>query len=183
METRWGKMETVTDFIFLGSKITVDGDCSHKIEKRLLLGRKAMTNLNSISKSRDITFPTKFCIVKAMVFPVVVYGCESWTIKKAEHWRIDSFELRCWRRPWKGLESPLESKEIKPVNPKGNQPWSFFGRTDTETEALILWPHDVKNWLIWKAPDAEKDWRREEEGTTEDETVGWHHQLSEHEFE
>ena len=91
-------METVTDFIFLGSKITADGDCSHEIKRRLFLGRKAVTNLDSILKSRDITLPTKVCLVKAMVFPVVMYGCESWTIKKAEHWRIDAFELWCWRR-------------------------------------------------------------------------------------
>ena len=99
------KMETVTDFIFLGSKITADGDCSHKFERHLLLGSKAMTNLDSILKSRDITLSTKVCLVKAMVFPVVMYRCESWTLKKAEHWRIDAFELWCWRRllrvPWK----------------------------------------------------------------------------------
>ena len=96
-------METVADFIFLGSKITVDGDCSHDIKRRLLLGRKVMTNLDSILKSRDITLSTKVRLVKAMVFPVVMYGCESWTIKKAEHWRIDAFELWCWRLlrdPW-----------------------------------------------------------------------------------
>ena len=91
-------VETVSDLIFLGSKITADGDCSHEIKRRLLLGRKVMTNLDSIFKSRDITLPTKVCLVKAMVFPVVMYGCESWTIKKAEHWRIDAFELWCWRR-------------------------------------------------------------------------------------
>ena len=92
------KMETVTDFIFLGSKVTVDGDCSHEIKKRLLLGRKAMTNLDSVLKSRDITLPTKVHLVKALVFPVVMYGCERWTIKNAEHQRIDTFELWCWRR-------------------------------------------------------------------------------------
>ena len=107
-------METVTDLIFLGSKITADGDCSHEIKRRLLLGRKDMTNLRSILKSRDITLPTKVCIVKAMVFPVVKYGCESWTIKKAEYGRIDAFEL--WI-----LESPLDCKEIQSVNSKGNQ--------------------------------------------------------------
>ena len=110
-------VETVTDFIFLGSKITADGDCSHEIKRCFLLGRKAMTNLDSILKSRDITLPAKVHLVKAMVFPVVMYGCESWTIKKAEHQRIDAFELWCWRR----LESPLDYKEIKQVNPKGNQ--------------------------------------------------------------
>ena len=91
-------MEIVADFIFLGSKITVDGDCSHEIKRCLLLGRKVMANLDSILKSREITLPTKVCLVKAMVFPVVMYGCESWTIKKAEHQRIDAFELGCWRR-------------------------------------------------------------------------------------
>ena len=110
--------EAVTDFIFLGSKITVDGDCSHEIKRCLLLGRKTMTNLGSRLKSRDRTLLTKFHIVKAMVFPVVMYGCESWTVKKAEHRKIDAFELWYWRR----LKSPLDYKEIKPVNLKGNQP-------------------------------------------------------------
>ena len=104
-----GKVETVTDFIFLGSKITVDSDCSYKIKRRLLLGRKVMTNLDRIFKSRDITLPTKVRLVKAMVFPVVMYGCESWTLKKAEHWRIDALELWCWRRllrvPWTARRS------------------------------------------------------------------------------
>ena len=102
----------------LGSKITTDDDCSHEIKRHLLLGRKVMTNLDSILNSRDITLPTKICLAKAMVFPVVVYGCERWTIKKAEGGRTDAFHLLCWRR----LDSPLESKEMKPVNPKGNQP-------------------------------------------------------------
>ena len=109
-------METVTDFIFLGSKITADGDYSHELKRHLLLGKKVMTNLDSILKSRDITLLTKVCLVKAMVFPVVMYGCESWTIKKAECQRIDAFELWCWRRL---LRVPLDYKEIKPVNPKG----------------------------------------------------------------
>ena len=109
-------METVTDFIFLGSKITVDGDCSHEIKRHLLLGRKAMTNLDNILKSRDITWPTKVYTVKVMVFPVVMYGCESWTIKKAESLRIDAFKLWCW-----GRLLIVHSKEIKPVDPKGNQ--------------------------------------------------------------
>ena len=110
-------METVTDLIFLGSKITADADCSHEIKRRLLLGRKVMTNLDSILKSRDISLPTRVCLVKAMVFPVVMCGCESWTIEKAECRRLDAFQLWCWRR----LLSPLDCKEIKPVNPKGNQ--------------------------------------------------------------
>ena len=171
--------ETMTDFIFLGSKITADGDCSHEIKRRLLLGRKAMTNLDSMLKSRDITLLTKVHLVKAMVFPVVMYGCESWTIKKAEHRRIDAFELWYWRR----LESPFNCKEIQPVNPTGKQSWIFIRRTDAEAETPILWPPDVKNWLIWKDPGAGKDWRQEEKGTTEDEMVGWHHRLDRHEFE
>ena len=108
---------TVTDFIFLGSKITADGDCNHEIKRRLILGRKAMTNLDSILKSRDIALLTNVCIVKVMVFPVVMYGCESWTMKKAERQRIDALDLWCWRR----LDNPLDCKVIQPVNPKGNQ--------------------------------------------------------------
>ena len=126
---------------FLGSKITADGDCSHEIKRRLLLGRKVMTNLDSIFKSRDITLSTKVCLVKAMVFPVVMYGYEIWTIKKAGHWRIDAFELWCWRRL---LESPLDCVEIQTVHPKGHQSWLFIGRTD------VVWPPDAKSWLIWK---------------------------------
>ena len=115
-QTEEGKVETVTDFMFLGSKITADGDYSHKIKRHLLLRRKAMTNLDSVLKSKDITLSTKACIVKAMVFPEVMYRCESWTIKKAENQRIDAFKLWCWRR----FVSPLDSKEIRLVNPKGN---------------------------------------------------------------
>ena len=133
-----GKLETVSDFIFLSSKITADGDCSHEIKRHLLFGRKVMINLDRIFKSRDITLPTKVCLVKAMVYPVVMYRCESWTIKKAEHWRIDAFELWCWRRP-------SDCKEIKPVNPKGNQPWIFIGKTNAEAEPPILWPSDWKS--------------------------------------
>ena len=112
-------VETVSDFIFLGSKITADGDCSHEIKRCLLLGRKAMTNLDSIFKNRDITLATEVHLVKAMVFPVVMYGYESWTLKKAERQRIDSFELWCWRRL---LKSPLDCKEIQPVHSEGDQP-------------------------------------------------------------
>ena len=133
-------METVADLIFLGSKITAD-DCSHDIKRCLLLGRKVMTNLDSILKSRDITLPTKVRLVKATVFPVVIYGCESWTTKKAEHQRIDTFELWYWRR----LESPLNCREIQPVHPKGDQSWVFIGRTDAEAETPILWPPHVKS--------------------------------------
>ena len=135
-------VETVADFTFLGSKITADGDCSHAIKRHLLLGRKVMTNLDSILKSRDITLPTKVCLVKAMVFPVVMYGCESWTIKKAECQRIDAFELWCWRIL---LKSPLDCKEIQPVYPKGDQSWVFIGRTDIEAETPILRPPDAKS--------------------------------------
>ena len=113
-----------------------------------------------------------------MVLPVVVYGCESWTIKTAERRRIDAFELWCWRR----LESPLDCKEIQPVHPKGDQSWVFIGRTDVEAETPILWPPDAKNWLTGKDPDAGKDFGQEEKGTTEDEMVGWHHQLNGHRF-
>ena len=171
-------VETVTDVTFLGSKITADGDCSHEIKRCFLLGRKVMTNLDSILKRRDITLPTKAHLVKAMVFPGVMGGCESWTIKKAEHQR------RCF---WtvvleKTLESPLDCKEIKLVNPKGNQSWIFIGRTDVEAETPILWSPDVKKCLTGKDPDARKDWRQEK-GTTEDKMVGCHHRIDGHEFE
>ena len=140
-------VETVTDLIFLGSKIIADGDCSHEIKWCLLPGRKNMTNLNGVLKNRDITLPTKLCIVKAMVSLVVKYRCESWTIKEAEHRRTDAFELWCWRRLF-------DSKVIKPDNPKGNQCWIFTERTVAETEASKLWPPDEKSWLIRKDPDA-----------------------------
>ena len=132
-----------------------------KWKEHLLLGRKSVTSLDSISKSRDTTLLINVCVLKAMVFPAVVYRCESWSIKKAEHWRIDTFELVLE----KTLESPLGYKKIKRVHPKGNQPWIFIGRTDAEAEAPILWPPDAKNWLIGKDPDAGKDWRWEEKGT------------------
>ena len=119
-------------------------------------------------------------LVKAMVFPVVMYGCESWTVKKAEHWRIDAFELWCWRRL---LRVPWTAKEVQPVHPKGDQPWVFFGRTDAKAETPILWPPHVKNWRIWKDCDAEKDWGQEEKGITEDEMARWHHRLDGREFE
>ena len=167
-------VETVTDFILGGFKIIADGDCSHEIKRCMFLGRKVMINLDSILKSRDITLPTKVHLVKAMVFSVVTYGHESWTIKKAERQRIDAFELWCWRRL-------LDCKEIQPVHPKGNQSSICFGRTDVE--ASILRPPDVKSWLIRKDPDAGKDWRLEEHGVTEDEMVGWHHWPDGREFE
>ena len=135
-------METVTDFIFLGSKITIDSDCKHEIERCLLLGRKTMTKLDSILKSTDITLLTKVHLVKAMVFPGVMYGCENWTVKRAEHQRIDASELWCWRR----LKRPFDCKEMKSVNPKGNQSWILTGRTDAEAEAPILKPSVIKSW-------------------------------------
>ena len=116
------------------SKITADGDWSHEIKRCILLGRKVMTTLDSILISRDITLPTEVRLVKSMVFPVVMYGCESWTIQKAEHQRIDAFDLWCWRR----LESPLDCKEIQPVHPKGDHSWVFIGRTDAKAETPII---------------------------------------------
>ena len=147
-------METVNDFIFLGSKITADGDCSHEIKRYLLFGRKVMTNLDSILKSRDITLPTKVHLVKAMVFPELYYK-ESWVPKNWCFWTV---VLE------KTLESPLNCKVIQPVHPKGNQSWIFIGRIDDEAETSILWRPDAKNWLFWKDPDAGKDWRWEERG-------------------
>ena len=138
-------METVRDLIVLDSKITADADCSHEIKRCLLLGRKIMMNLDSILKSRDITLPTEFHLVKAMVFPLVMYGCESWTIKKTESQRIDGFELWCWRRlfrvPW--TERRSNQSILKKI-----QSWVFIGKTDVEAETPILWPPDAKSWLI-----------------------------------
>ena len=135
-------VETVSDFILGGSEITADGDCSHEIKRRLLLGRKVMTNLDSTLKSRDITLPAKVRVVKAMVFPMVMYGCESWTVKKAECQRIDAFELWCWRRL---LRVPWNCKEIQPVHSEGDQSRVFIGRTDAEAETPVLWPPHVKS--------------------------------------
>ena len=168
------------DFIFLGSRITTDGDCSREIKRCLLLGRKVMTNLESILKSRNITLPTKVPLVKVMVFPVV--NVWIWELNYKESWVPKNW---CF---WtvvleKTLENSLDNKEIQPVHPKGNQSWIFIGRTDVEAETPILWPPDTKNWFIWKDPDAGKYWRQEEKGTAEDEMVGWHHQVSGYEFE
>ena len=169
----------MSDFTFLGCKITADGNWSHEIKRRLLLGRKVMTNLVSILKSRDITLPTKVHLIS--------YGFSSshiwmWELDYKESWALKNW---CF---WtvvleKTLESPLDWKKIKPVHPKEKQPWISSGRTDAEAETPILWPPDAKNWLIWKDPDAGKDWRQEEKGTTEDELVGWHHWHDGHEFE
>ena len=173
-------METVTDFIFLGYKITADGDCSHEIKRRLFLGRKAMTNLDSILKSRDIRLLTKVRLVKAMFFSSSHVWMWELDYKEAECWRIDAFEMCCWRRL---LIVLWTARRSNPSILKGNQSWIFIGRTDAEAETPILWPLNSKKWLIGKAPDAGKDWRQEEKGTTEDEMIGWHHWLDGHEFE
>ena len=172
MANRWETVETVSDFIFLGSIITADGDCSHEIKRRLLLGRKVMSNLDSIFKSRDIALLTKVRLVKAMVFPVVMYGCESWTVKKAERQRIDAFEQWCWRRllrvPWtarKSNQSILE--EIGP----GCSLEGLMLKLKLQYFGHLMQSVD----LTGKDPDAGRDWGQEEKGTTEDEMAGWHH--------
>ena len=156
MANRWGDSGNSDRLYFGGLQNQWDSDCSHEIKRLLFLGRKVMTNWDSILKSRDITLPTNVHLVNAMVFPVVMYGCESWNIKKAECRRIDAFELWCWRRllrvPWTARRS---NQSIK-----GNQSWIFIGRTDAEAETPVLRPPDVKNWLIGKDPDAWEDWRR-----------------------
>ena len=178
MGEQWKQWQT----IFLGSIITADGDCSHEIKRHFLLGRKAMTNLDSILKSRDISLLTKVDLVKTMDYDFSSSHVWMWQLDHKESWVPKSW---CF---WtvvleKTLDSPLNCKEIKPVNPKGNQSWIFIGGTDAEAEAPILWPPNAKSWLIGKDPDAGKDWRQEEKGTTEDEMVGWHHRLNGHEFE
>ena len=174
------KVETVAHFIFGGSKITANVDCSHEIKRCLLLGREAMTNADNILSSGDITLPKNVHLVKATVFPVGMYGCESWIIKKAERWRIDAFELWCWRRlsrvPWTARRS--NQSILKEINPA-----YAIGRTDAKAETTVLWPPDAKSQLIGKDPDAGKDWGQEEKGVTEDEMVRWHHQLTGHKFE
>ena len=176
MANRWGNSDRL---YFLG----LQNHCrwwlqAMKLKDAYSSEALSMTNLDSTLKSKDITLPIKVHLVKAMVFPVVVYGCKTWTIKEAERQRIDTFELWCWRRL---LRVPC--KEIQPVNPKGNQSWIFIGRTDAEPETTILWPPDMKNWLVGKDPDAGKDRSQEKKGTTEDEMVRWHHRLDGHEFE
>ena len=178
MTNRWGKMKTVADFIFLVSKITVDDDYSHEIKWLLILGRQVMTN---ISESRDITLPTKVCINQS-------YGFSNGHVQMWELDHKESWALRNWSFQIvvleKTLESPLECKEIKPVSPQRNQPWILIERTDAEADAPILWPPDVKNWLIGKDPDAGKDWRWEEkEATEDDEPVGWHDWLNGYELQ
>ena len=140
-------METVIDFIYLGSKITADNDCSHEIKRCLLLGRKIMTNLDSILKSRDITLPTKVHLIKAMIFPVIMYGCESWTIRKAEHQRIDAFELWCWRRLLRVSWTARRSNQSIPkkISPEYSLEAEAEYSLKAEAEAPILWPPDEKN--------------------------------------
>ena len=172
-------VKTVSDFIFLGSKITADGDCSQEIKRCLLLGRKVMTNLDSILKSRDITLSPKVHLVKFSFSSSHVWmwelDCEeSWALK---NWCLWTVVLE------KTLESLLDCKEIQTVHPEGNHSWIFLGMTDAEPETPILLSPDAKDWLTWKDPDAGKDWRQEEKGTTEDEMVGWHHWLNGHQLE
>ena len=169
MGKQWKQWQT----LFWG----LQNDCNHEIKRHLLLGRKVINNLHSILKSRDIILPTKVHLVKAVVFPVVMYGCDSWIIKKIEN--------QCFRTVMleKTFESPLDWKEIQSAYPKGNQSWIFTGKTDDEAEAPIFWPPDAKNWFIRKDPDAGKDLRQEEKGTIENEMVGWQHRLNGHEYD
>ena len=166
-------METVTDFIFLGSRVTADGDCSHEIKRHLFLGRKAMTNLDSILKSRDITLSTKICLVKAIVFPVVMYGCETWTIKKAERWRIYAFELWCWRRLLRVSRTARRSIQsiIKEVSPEysleGLMKLQFISFSWTwNSNTLATW---YKELTLWKRPWC---WERLKAGA-EGDNRGW----------
>ena len=160
------------------SKITADSNCSHEIKRHLLLGRKAMTNLNIVLKSRDITLPPKSY---NQSYDFSSSHVRMWELDHKEGWVPKNWHFRTVVLE-KTLESPSDCKEVQPVHPKGDQSWVFIGKTDAEAETPIPWPSDVKNWLIWKDPDAGKDWRWEEKGTREDEIVGWHHWLSGHEF-
>ena len=162
---------TVSDFIFWGSKITADGDCSHEIKRRLLLGRKVMINLESIFKSRDITLPTKVRLVKAVVFPVVMYGCESWTVKKGERRRIDAFELWCWRRL---LRVPWTARRSNQSILKENIPGISLEGMMLKLK-LLYFGHLMRRVDSLEKTDAGRDWGQEEKGTTEDEMAGWHH--------
>ena len=171
-------METGRDYI-LGSKMTADDDCSHEIKRHLLIERKAMANLDGILNSLDITLLTKVHLVKAVVFPVVIYRRE-WDYKESwapKNWCFCTVVLE------KTLESPFDFQEIQPVNPKGNQSWIFIGGTDAEAETPILWSPDAKSQLIGKALDAGKDWRQKNKGVKEDEMVRWHNWLNGCEFE
>ena len=180
MAKRWGrKGNSDRLFILLGSKITADGDSSHEIKRCLLLGRKAMINLDSILRSICLIFSDKGLYNQSYGFSsshVCVWELdykESWALKNWCFWTV---VLQ------KTLESPLDFKEIQTIHPKGNQSWIFIGRTDAKAETPILWPPHAKSWLIGKDPDAGRDWGQEEKGMTEDEMVGWHHQINGHEF-
>ena len=172
-------VETVADFIFLGSKITADGDCSHEIKIHVLSGRKVMTNQDSILKIRDITLSTKVCLVKATVFPVVMYGCQSWTMKKAECQRIGAFKLWFWRRLGRVPQTARRSHQsiLKEIRP-GCSLEGLMLKLKLQCFGTL----DAKSWLIGKDPDLGKDWRQEEKGMTEDEMFGWHHWLNGHGF-
>ena len=181
--TSWeinGTVETVSDFILGGSKITADGDCSHEIKSRLFLGRKVMTNLDSILKKQTHYIANKGPSSQGYGFSISHVWM--WELDYKESWAQKNW---CF---WtvvleKTLESPLDCKEIQPVHPKGDQSWVFIGRTDAEAETPILWPPHVKSWLTGKDPDAGRDWGQEEKGVTEIEMAGWHHRLDGHEFE
>ena len=173
-------METVTDFILGGSKTIADGDCSHEIKRRLFLGRTVMTNLDSILKTRDITLPTKVGIVKGMVFPVVMYGCASWTIKKAERRRIDAFELWCWRRllrvPWTARRS--NQCIIKEISPEESREGLMLTLKLQHFGHLMQRTDSFENSLMLRTIEGGRRRRRKE-----DEMVGWHHRVNGHEFE
>ena len=179
MANRWGTVETVADFFWGGSKITADGDCSHEIKRCLLLWRKVRTNLDSTLKRQRHYFANKdpsrqgYGFSSSHVWMWELDCEESWVQKNWCFWTV---VLE------KTLESPLDFREIQPVHPKGGQSWVFIGRSDVEAETPILWPPDAKSWLIWKDPDAVKDWGQDEKRTTEDEMVGWHHRLNGHGF-
>jgi len=180
MANRWENNWNSVRVYFLGSRITADGDWSHEIKRCLHRGRKAMAKLDSILKSRDVTLPTKVCLVKTMIFPsshVLMWELNYKESRVQKNWCFWTVVLE------KTLESPLGCKEIQLVHPKGYQSWIFIGRTDAENEALILWLPDAKSWLIGKDSEAGKDWRWEEKGMTEDEMVGWHHRLDGPKFE
>ena len=170
--------ETESNFIFGGSKITADGDCTMKLKRYLLLRRKVMTNVDSILKSRD------YFVNKGQSSQVYVFSSGHvwmWEVDYKESWVLKNWCF--WTVVLKTLESPLDCKEIQPVHAKGDQSWVFFGKTDAKAETPILWPPDMKKWLTGKDPDAGQDWGQEEKGTTEDEMAGWHHRLNGHEFE
>ena len=177
MGKQWKQCQTL---LFGAPKSLQMVDCSHEIKRLWLLGRKVMTNLDRILKSRDIILPTNICLIKAMVFPVVMYGRESWTVKKAEHWQTDAFVLWCWRRllrvPWTARRS--NQSILKEISPECSLEGLML-----QLKLQYFWPPHAKSWLIGKDPDAGKDWGQEQKETPEDEMAGWHHQLDGHEFE